>query len=284
MNNKVLSAIALSLMILLSPLVVAKQINVKKVEGDKELLIFSILKLALSKSSPELSFNQANEEMTESRLINEVIAGNIDVIWGGASTANEEQMRVVRIPVLKGLLGHRIFIIRNGDQHRFDNIKNLSDLKQLKAGQGTFWGDTQVLKTANIPTVTTIKYNNLFPMLEGGRYDYFPRAVHEPWSEVKGHQELNLTVEKNLMLIYPFAMYFYVGKNNQQLHDLIYKGFEMAIEDGSFDTLFFNHPMIKAVLEQANLGPRIRIHIDNPYMHQDTPTDRPEFWLDINKL
>lgn len=284
MKYKQLFAVFFYLLLGQNSLALAKPLNIKKVEGDKEVLTFSILKLVLSKTAPEFSFNQANESMTESRLISEIKSGNIDVMWGGASVSYEEQMKAVRIPVLKGLLGHRIFIIRNGEQHRFNSVKNLNDLKQLKAGQGTFWGDTQVLKHSNIPTITTIKYNNLFPMLEGGRFDYFPRAVHEPWSEITEHKALNLVVEKKLMLIYPFAMYFYVAKDNQQLHDKIYKGFEMAIEDGSFDRLFFNNPMIKAVLDQADLSNRTRIYIDNPFMHEDTPTDRPEFWLDINKL
>ncbi|MEI8634177.1 hypothetical protein P4S72_23305 [Vibrio sp. PP-XX7] len=157
---------------------------------------------------------------------------------GGANPDVEKRLQTVRIPVLKGLLGHRIFIIRAADQNRFAQINTLAELKQLKAGQGTFWGDTQVLKKANIPVVTTIKYANLFPMLEGGRFDYFPRAVHEPWVEVASRPELNLVVDKHILLIYPFAMYFYVNKSNTVLHNQIYKGFEIAIKDGSFDKLF----------------------------------------------
>ncbi|WED20538.1 transporter substrate-binding domain-containing protein [Vibrio sp. JC009] len=267
-----------------SCLVHAETIRVKKVEGAKEELTFEILQLALSKSAPGTQYQQSSEKLNDARLINEVEANRIDVMWAGAAPEREQRMLTVRVPILKGLLGHRIFIIRSEDQAKFARIKTLSDLKKYNAGQGTFWGDTKVLKNAAIPTVTTIKYGNLFPMLEGGRFDYFPRAVHEPWTEVKSRPELNLVVDKNVMLVYPFAMYFFVNKENRELHDKIYQGFETAISDGSFDKLFFNHPMIKDVLNKANLKQRTVFRIDNQNMHPDTPYDRAEFWLDVNKL
>ncbi|PFG46196.1 hypothetical protein ATG66_3324 [Vibrio sp. ES.051] len=267
-----------------SPLAYAETINVRKVEGLKEEMVFDILKLALSKTRPDSKFITSSQYYNEARLMGEVIAGNIDVMWAGATLEKEEQMLSVRIPILKGLLGHRIFIIHQEDKGKFASIQTLSQLKAFDAGQGTFWGDTKVLKAAQIPTITTIKYSNLFPMLEGGRFDYFPRAVHEPWSEVDSRPELNLTIDKNVMLVYPFAMYFFVSPDNQTLHDDIYNGFEMAIQDGSFDELFFNHPMIKEVLEKANLKDRTVFRIPNPYMHDKTPFERKEFWLDVSKL
>ncbi|WP_391086954.1 diguanylate cyclase [Vibrio sp. NH-UV-68] len=269
---------------LLSPLVYADTITVRKVEGLKEEIVFDILKLALSKTRPGAQYATSTQDYNEARLMEEVVAGNIDVMWAGAAPDKEEKMLTVRIPILKGLLGHRIFIIRQEDQARFASIQTLNQLKAFEAGQGTFWGDTKVLKAAQIPTITTIKYANLFPMLEGGRFDYFPRAVHEPWSEVNSRPELNLTIDKNVMLVYPFAMYFFVSPDNQSLHDDIYNGFEMAIQDGSFDLLFFNHPMIKEVLAKANLKERTVFRIPNPYMHEETPFDRKEFWLDVSKL
>ncbi|WP_036825318.1 transporter substrate-binding domain-containing protein, partial [Photobacterium sanctipauli] len=255
-----------------------------KVIGDKEELSYEILKLALSKSDPNIKIQQHSEFFNEARLINEVEDNNIDVVWAGTSPEWESRLHTVRIPMFKGLLGHRLFIIRSEDQPKFSQITSLTALKQFEAGQGRFWGDTKVLMDANIPTVTTIKYDNLFPMLEGGRFDYFPRAVHEPWVEVQNHADLNLVVEKDVMLVYPYAMYFFVNKSNRDLHSKISQGFELAIQDGSFDDLFFNHPMIKDVLEQANLQDRTVLRIDNPHMHEDTPFERSEFWLDINNL
>ena len=262
----------------------AETIRVNKVVGEKEELMFSVLKLVMSKVDPNTTFIQNDQELNTARAIGAVESKKFDVMWGGSTSTYEDKMLPIRIPALKGLLGHRIFIIRAEDQEKFNQINTLADLKRFKAGLGTLWGDTKIMKLADIPTVTTIKYPNLFSMLEGGRFDYFPRALHEPWVEVKSRPELNLTIDKHLMLIYPFAQYFYVEKSNKTLHDKIYKGFEMAIADGSYDKLFFSHPMIKDVLEQANLKQRTVIRIKNATMHPDTAFDRKEFWLDLDNL
>jgi ABC-type amino acid transport substrate-binding protein len=258
-------------------------VKIKNISGDNEMLIESILKLALSKSDLNLQVQRSKENYSDSRLIEEVESGGLDVMWAGANQSIESRLKTVRIPVLKGLLGHRIFIIRASDQSKFEKINSLDELKQYRAGQGTFWGDTQILKSANIPTVTTLKYPNLFPMLEGGRFDYFPRAIQEPWSEVESRPELNLVIDKHIMLVYPYAMYFYVNQSNDALYEKLYSGLNKAIMDGSFDKLFFENPMIKSVLRKAHLSSRKVFRISNPLMHPDTPYDRKEYWLDVSK-
>lgn len=273
-----------SFTLLITTHVQSTELHINKVGGEKEQLILDILTLVLSKTDPQATIAQHSESLPQSRLEEEMKLGNIDLMWVGVDPRLESTLKVVRVPLLKGLLGHRIFIIKKGQQDRFDNIKNFNDLKQLNAGQGTKWGDTQILKRAGVPVLTTLKYNNLFYMLEGERFDYFPRALHEPWSEVASRPALNLTVEKNIMLVYPFAMYFYVAKDNQALHDKLYQGFEMAIADGSFNQLFFANQMIKDALNKSNLKNRTVIKIANPTMHPDTPINREEFWLDPTSL
>lgn len=282
-SSKLLTLASITCMFV-STCVLADTYRIRHIESEKEDIAARILALALSKVEPNAKIDSSAELMTEGRLIQAVEDNEIDVIWAGAEKDKEERMLTVRIPILKGLLGHRILIIRKEDEAKFAQIQTREDLNQFYAGQGTFWGDTKVLQHAQLPTVTTIKYANHFPMLEGGRFDYFPRAVHEPWVEVESRPELNLMIDKNVMLIYPYAMWFFVNKENQELHDKIYKGFEMAIADGSYDKLFFSDPMIKSALEKANLAERKIFRLDNPYMHPDTPTNRKEFWLDIESL
>lgn len=262
----------------------AQTVVVPKVQGEKEQILYDILALSLSKSAPSITLSTLPEVLNEAQLVSEVESEHVDVMWSGGDKEKDERLKAVRIPVLKGLLGHRIFLIRERDKVRFATIRTFEDLLQFEAGQGRFWGDTQILKSAEIPTVTTIKYKNLFPMLEGGRFDYFPRALHEPFIEAENHKHLGLVVDSNVMLVYPYAMYFYVNKNNERLHSLLYRGFEMAIEDGSYDELFFSNSMIQDVLTKANIAQRTVFRVGNPHLHPDTPLDRAEFWLDINNL
>lgn len=262
----------------------AQTLTHMKINDEKEQILLDILKLSISKVDKTITFKAMTEGMTSIRLVKELNAGQLDVYWAGVTPEYEETLLPIHIPVLKGMLGHRIFIIEQGKQPLFNNINNLQDLKKLKAGQGRTWGDTQALLGAGIPTITTMHYHNLFHMLEGDRFDYFPRAIHEPWSEVTSRPELNLEIEKRILLIYPFAMYFYVSKDNPELHDLIYKGMEIAIADGSYDKLFYSSTLVKDALKKSNLKDRVVIRIDNPVMGPKTPFDRKEFWLDIENL
>ena len=117
--------------------------------------------------------------------------GKLSVWWAGASQERESKLKPIYLPVLKGLVGHRLFIIRHDAQSKFDNVYTLTDLKRLKAGQGRTWGDAMVLKASDIPMETATKTANLFYMLEGGRFDYFPRSAHEPWAEVQSYAALD---------------------------------------------------------------------------------------------
>ncbi len=262
----------------------AETIKHIRVVDKKEQILLDLLKVSLLKVDPSFEFEPLENDLTSIRAVEELKSGGLTVFWAGVTTEYEDDLSPIHIPVLKGMLGHRIFIIEKGKQTLFDNVNNLDDLKKLKAGQGKTWGDTKALLASDIPTVTTLKYKNLFPMLEGDRFDYFPRAIHEPWSEIEARPELNLTVENRLVLLYPFAMYFYVSKDNQRMHDMIYKGMEMAIADGSYDRVFYGSPLVKDAMAKANLNNRIVIRIPNPVMGPKTPFDRKEFWLDLENL
>ncbi|MCM2680873.1 diguanylate cyclase [Echinimonas agarilytica] len=247
----------------------------------KEQYLVGMLQLALQKSGTDFTPKPLDEVLTEAKTISEVEAGSVDVYWGTATKENETRFTPIRIPLAKGLLGYRLFIIKKGEQHKFDHIENLHQLKLLSAGQGRTWGDTKILSNANIPLETSVKYENLFYMLEGGRFDYFPRAAHEPWSEISTYAKLDLTVEKHLMLVYPFAMYFYVNQANAELAEAIETGLETAISDGSFDAYFYSNPLIQSALNDSNLKSRKRIEIDNPFLPEATPLARQELWLDV---
>lgn len=249
-------------------------------------LIKDILTLAISKSdeASNIRMNTIDEALTEARMMEYVKAGNLSVMWSGTQMRYEEEMLPIRVPILKGMLGHRIFIIREGDQAKFNNINTLADLKRIPLGQGRFWGDTLVLKDAQMNVVDPVKYESLFHMLEGERFDFFPRALHEPWNEVQRWEDLNLAIENNILLVYPFALYFFVAPDNQYLANVIEQGFRRAIADGSYNKLFYSNEVIKDALERSNLKARKVFRLPNPHMHPDTPVDEKELWLELTEL
>ncbi|XOV79904.1 MAG: diguanylate cyclase [Aestuariibacter sp.] len=257
-----------------------------KSNDPKETLVLEILKLAIQHSdkADQFRYQEFENSLTEARMVEMVKEHKLSIMWAGTQIKYEQELMPIRFPVLKGMLGHRIFIIRQDDQPRFNGVNSLAQLQQIPLGQGRFWGDTVVLKHANLPVVTPVKYASLFYMLEGGRFDYFPRAIHEPWSEVASRKELALTVEKRILIVYPFAMYFFVARENSELAATIAQGFRRAIDNEKYDELFFAHPMIKDALSRANLKDRIVFHLDNPNMSPETPVDDASLWLNIDDL
>lgn len=277
-------SLTVSILLLLSPLSYAEVIKHASAEIPKEAYPLGLLKLALSYSSTPYTYEPTSEVETQGRQLGEVEAGDLSVMWAGTFKEIEQRLRPIKIPVFRGLLGHRIFIIRQGDQPRFSAIKTVDQLKQqITLGQGRFWADTQILEAAGFQVVPTTKYDGLFYMLDGGRFDAFPRGVHEPWVEIKDRKDLPLTVEKELMIIYPMPMYFFVAKDNAKLAEDIRSGLEKAIADGSFNEYFYNNPMIKDVLKNAHLKQRRAFRIDNPLLPPGTPLDRKELWFDYQK-
>ncbi len=256
----------------------------------QDQLIVDILKLAINKSGKnhlyqlkDVSDVSAPEHVLANQ-INKVQKGNLTVIWAGAQERHELTLLPIKIPVLKGLLGHRIFIIREDKQALFDSLNSLEDLKRLSLGQARFNSATEILKQAKMTVVDPVKHDNLFKMLEGGRFDYFPRAVHEPWEEIKNHSDLPLAVEEKLLLVYPYAVYFYVSQENTEFKEILAQGFRNAIEDGSFDQLFFSHELIKTTFKKSNFRSRKVFHIPNPNFSASAYQQSSELWLNIENL
>lgn len=244
----------------------------------------AMLKLALSKIGSNYQFEPIYGEMTQTRQVEDVKNGKLDVMWAGTSKALEDEVEPVRIPLFKGLLGHRFLIIRKGDQARFNNVKNIDDLRSIALGQGTAWIDTKVLEANQLKVVKTMKYQNLFYMLDGARFDAFPRAVFEPFSEIESRPQLNLAVEENLMLVYKMDFYLFVSKENKKLARDLERGLDMAIADGSFEKIFLSSPLVQLAIAKGNLKNRTVIPLDNPFNSPETPIDRPEYWIDPKNL
>ncbi len=240
-----------------------------------------LLKLALSYSNKNYIFSTTTEVYSRPRVVESVKSGVISVMWGGTSEEMERDFIPIRIDAYRGLMNHRLFFIRQGDQARFDNIKTVEDLKQIRLGQGRSWQDASILENAGLNVVKTTKKPSLYHMLDGGRFDAFPRGANEVWTELAAFPDLKLTVEKNLVLIYPLPTYFFVTSKDPELAKDIEFGLESAIKDGAFNQYFYGSPEVQEALEKADLGNRHAIRINNPYLPKTTPLDRKELWLDL---
>lgn len=200
----------------------------------------------------------------------------IDVLSTMTSTEREARLQPIRIPIDKGLIGWRLFLINKARAERFKGIASLDQLKPLGAGQGSDWPDTRILRANGLTVHGSSSYVSLFNMLESGRIDYFPRSITEIWSEAARHQD-QLGVEPGIVLRYPTAIYFFVRKNDKQLAADLTSGLEKMIADGSFEKLFQEH--YGETIRRAGLQDRRIIDLDNPLMPAHMPVHRKPLWF-----
>jgi membrane-bound lytic murein transglycosylase MltF len=204
----------------------------------------------------------------------------VDIITGGATLARENKSTPIRIPILKGLNGWRMPLIHKNRENIFTNIQSLAAFKRLIPGQFHRWSDTKILESNNIQVAKGSDYEGLFYMLEKGRIDYFPRSVLEIDAELKAHQDLNILIDKRVLIHYPTAYYFYVGKDNPLLAHDILLGLERAISDGSFDKIFNKHH--GEIVKNIRKTKRKVFSLENPFLSEHTPLLRKNLWIDLH--
>jgi ABC-type amino acid transport substrate-binding protein len=251
-------------------------------EGDRRFdYALQLLQLALSKTGTEYRIQLAEFAMNQERQVLEIEAGRtIDVGPIPSSPEREARLLAIRIPVNKGVLGWRLGLIRKGDQDLLARVNTLEDLKGVRLAQGQEWPDTKILQANGIPVITAPRYEGLFKMLVGKRFDYFPRSIMEIWDEQTTNAD-TLEVEPHLALHYFYDAYFMVNRKNTKLAQDIRNGLEKAIADGSFDKLFQQYYGER--LRKAHLETRKVIELRNPLLTPETPSDRPELWYDFRR-
>jgi hypothetical protein len=263
-----------------------KTIRVNDFSDPNAAYSIKMLKLAIAHSdNPDYQVEVIKEDLTQARVNEEVRSGGLlDLCWASSDAQIESQLRPIRIPLFKGLLGYRIFIINKNNQARFDKVHTMDDLKKLTIGQGRTWADGRILEANGFKVIKTNKYPSLFYMVEGGRFDGFPRGVHEPFSELDARPTMELAVEKNLMVYYQMPFYLFVSPDNQALAKDLETGFERAIANGEFDKVFYGDKAIQDVMQKANMKSRKVFKLDNPLLSKETPIDRKELWFDPQTL
>ncbi len=259
-------------------------IRITQITDANDRHALAMIELALSRIDHNYRVEVIPGDITQARNIEYVASGRLDLMWAATNQEMEDVLLPVRIPLYKGLLGHRIFIIHRDQQRRFDTVQTFQDLQRLRFGQGTTWADTAILEHNGLTVVKANKFDSLFYMVDGDRFDAFPRGVQEPWVEIETRPHLDLAVERRLMLVYRMPFYLFGSRDNPQLVADIERGLNIAIADGGFDELFFATPTVQDVLNRSNLQGRLVFELDNPTLPPETPVNRPELWLDVSNL
>jgi hypothetical protein len=214
--------------------------------GDKrDDYYWQLLDIALKRTIPRWGDYRivGAPMMNGLRAVEQLEFNKLNIIARTTAQQLEVSLRPIRIPLDKGLLGYRVFLIRREMQRRLDRVRTLEDLKQFSIGQtDDYWTDVAILRNSGFKVVAGDRYEGLFSMLSAGRFDLFSRSVAEVADELQTRQQQfpDLVIEQGLLLYYPMPRYFFVRRDaaGEQLALRIEDGFNMMIKDGSFDRMF----------------------------------------------
>jgi len=246
--------------------------SAETVSDERGSYYIQLLKLVLSKIDKSIEVRGSTDTSGILRSFTRIAKGQgVDVMWAPTSPQRERDYLRVRVPLDKGLLGWRIFLIKDRDRERFASIQTLQQLKALTAGQVAEWEDAAILRANGLPVIDAMQYRDIFRMLAADRFLYLPRGIGEIQGELHNYQHLGLAIDTHLALHYPLCAYFFVARDNTPLAQDLETGLQRAIKDGSFERLFqqVNGPAIR----EAGLNRRRVFELLNPAVMPGTGQD-----------
>lgn len=231
--------------------------------AKRDAYFISLLDMALARSGEEYQLVEVKlPDYSEKRSVLLLESNHYDAHWLNTTPEREQQLLPIRIPLDKGAIGWRAFLIRPDMQPVFDKVTSAADLKPLIFVQGHDWPDVPVLLKNEFAVERSSNWSGLFRMVALNRAQVFPRSILEISAEQKENVAEGLVIEKNLILRYPAAYYFFVSLDNPRLAKAIERGLKKSFEDGSFDELFFQN--FGAPISDLDLASRRIISIDYP--------------------
>ncbi|WP_075186449.1 hypothetical protein [Teredinibacter haidensis] len=244
---------------------------------QRDAYFVKLLTLALEKSGASYTLSKKTlPTMSESRSAIYLQQNRYTIHWFMTNNIHETRLIPIRIPLYKGLAGWRLFFIHPESIKTFAGINNVEKLKRYRAVQGTDWPDSPVLKSNGFRLSLSPQWESMIELTHLKRIDYFPRALTEIWQEAELIKSKNLTVEHTLVLQYPAAYYFFVGKQYSEQAKMIEKGLHAAIADGSFNALFLE--TFGEDIAKSNIGKRRILRINNPLLPPRTPLNTSKLW------
>lgn len=186
-------------------------------------------------------------------------------VAGNAKLANEEKI-LIPLPLMKGLLGHRILIIRAADKKKFAAIKTPAQLQQFTMGIPATWADAELFRQNGYPVVEKGSFDELFTRLENKEFDYVTFGANEVTGVFKERAAKSgkLMVESSLLVFYPFPLVFYVNPDNTALAQRVTQGLKIISKNGELDKIFNRY--FAADLSAVDLPARTMITLENPIL------------------
>lgn len=225
---------------------------------------------------------------SETRNLHEISAGRIHINLLPASPqrlsmVEAGRLRMIPVPLERGLLGWRAPFALQGRQERFADIQSLEDLRALTIGQGAGWWDVEIYRAAGIPTreLQAWRHGEFVAQMRTGVIDLFPMGLEESLSYFLPYfrqRHPQLTLDGTLLLRYPWYRFVWVSPHTDadELYRALQEGFDIICNNGEFE----------AIWDQTRQPPpadawqgRTVIHLENPLYSPDVLPQRYQHLL-----
>ncbi len=185
----------------------------------------------------------------------------------------EGKLRMIPVPLDRGLLGYRINLLLDSQKHKLSNVRTAADLRAYSMGQNVGWMDVEIYRAAGIPTKEIKNWSNgeFATQMEAGFVDLFPLGLEETLTYFLPHfqkQYPQLTIDPYILVRYPWFRFVWVSPNPDAdaLYDALQQGFDRIVEDGRFLEIWAQY--CKPPPDTA-FRLRTIIDIDNPFYGYD---------------
>ncbi|AWB66149.1 hypothetical protein C2869_06720 [Saccharobesus litoralis] len=220
----------------------------------------------------------ASDEQTRRLMLSNQFNDITDLTYAVTRPHWEAQLLTVRVPLLKGLMGYRVFFIHKDTQDYFTKIDNLKRLKLIRLGSGRGWSFSNLYQQQHFKVVLGEDTSALIKMLNKGRLDYFPRGIVEVKEELarfKPHYA-NLTIEESLVTYTPMPVYFFINPNNPELAKRLRRGLQNIIDNGEYEQKFAQY--FAKSIKQLNVKQRRLLTIPNTTLTTESRQNLASFW------
>ncbi|AQS40527.1 periplasmic component of amino acid ABC-type transporter/signal transduction system [Shewanella psychrophila] len=224
---------------------------------------------------------ESESVFTQNRAFSALKQGELDLFWAGTSQDREDTYRAIRVPLMGGLLGVRVPVIRAAKYQMFLQIGTSGQLKALTACQGDQWPDSDILESNGYRVERVTKFALMYSMLKQGRCDYFPRGITEVYAELEGEDKEDLIAYDKILLSYPFPMYIFVNKDKETLAQRLELGLLSLVEQGKLTVFMQYHPVTKNIFPLEKYSGSKTFRLTNTNLPESTPLRDESLWLKI---
>ena len=191
---------------------------------------------------------------------------DVFVTVAGNPKLEHEEKIIVTHPLMRGLLGYRLLIVRDKALGKFAAIQTEEEFKRLRIGISEGWADADLFRHNDYRVVEGGTFDEIFDRLAADKFDYIALGANEietTFANRAAPYDM-FSIEPTTLLYYPFALVFYVNPEKPALAQRLHDGLNAIDENGQAQRLF--EQAAGNIVERLQLPQRTVFRLDNPML------------------